>query len=66
MRDGFEIRRALGRPLAGAQPPANGFFEKPRFGQMVGEQLGLGRGILGEIGFEHGGDAGVKFLAATA
>lgn len=66
MRDGFAVCRTLGRPLAGAQPPGHRLLEQPGFGQVPGEKLRLGRNGLREIGFEHGGDMGVKLLAAAA
>jgi hypothetical protein len=46
-------------------PIGNRLFEKRRFGQVPGEKLGLSRDPIGKIGFENGGDAGVKLLAAA-
>jgi hypothetical protein len=59
MRDGFEVCRTLGRPLAGVLPPRNRLFEESRFGQVPGKKLALGRDGFGKVGLQDCGDAGV-------
>ena len=53
MLDGFEMGRALERPLARALPVGQGLSPKSRFGVVVGQQFGLRRDGVGKLRLQH-------------
>ena len=64
--DGFKERRALQRPLTGSAPPTRGLLDKPGFGAMAREQLGLAFYDICKLAFNRFGDAGMKRSSRVA
>ena len=63
MADRFEMRHPSGSVLAGLEPLVDAAFGSAGAGQMMGEQFGLALDEIGEILFEHRGNASVQLLA---
>ena len=61
--DRFDLRRPCPRPQSGLQPAGDGLLRQTSFGKVVAEKLRLCLGGLGELRFQHLGDAPVELLA---
>ena len=61
--NGFDQRRALQRPLSRFAPPFDRRFGKASLGEVMRQQLWLGRSGDGDVVAQHLGDAAVQNLA---
>ena len=65
MADGFEIGRALDRPLARPLPVGKGLSPKSRLGIVMGQQFGLCLGRLRKLGLQDLRNVLVVLLPCT-
>jgi len=66
MGNRFRIRRTLNRSLAGAAPVSDSLGGKTRLGEVMGRDLRLRLGDLGEALLQHAADTGMQLLAPAA